>query len=640
MTVVARFAAFLAMALIVFACGSANPTLAEEAQAAAGGTTVESPGRGELKGFVATPQTEAGGNRAFLIAPNSLWFIATSPRASGARLIDINNGITLRILTSPGLHIAAVSISSDSKTVFARDYDGHSVAWDAATGRPASNAPPADFHDIAKLSLSYESNDASNRVPPELLSRHHLQSHFPQLKQFDEITLDPAQDYAIVGSVGDADWKAFQIWDLKQERTAVFFRLASDTCGFSPPAFDYDGKHLVFGNSRGESEPNHLDFAVFEIAYFGPDKGPKTARATQTLGNKCSVPLDFDGGYEQNFSIAPGGELILRGGGIPGSPEWAAWDLRNGRKVASIRPDGYGTVSDDDRTIAVLHDISRDGSSLRQSMTVRRGGKQATFEIPRSMRSENWRPIVLSPNGHWIASKVGGTVAVWSSDNGKTLREHHVGDGRISDILRLSDAGDPLLINDDEGTVFVKGTWRPARSEKSGLIVPLTSNFHAQCGVIFCDRIIAELGVVERKSLKGPLPENLRRDLSADGRFKIVRLDYTASGVSRGTDIVDVADGHIVMHVDKDDIRFLSDSLHIVARDADFGGFVEYEIATGKQLWMAIPNWRQDGFHMILADGRVRYTPPRTADLRLVRGFETRPFDATAAKQFVAPPDR
>jgi hypothetical protein len=43
---------------------------------------------------------------------------------------------------------------------------------------------------------------------------------------------------------------------------------------------------------------------------------------------------------------------------------------------------------------------------------------------------------------------------------------------------------------------------------------------------------------------------------------------------------------------------------------------------------------------MFLADGRVRYSPGKYRDFRLVRGFEIRPFDAAAAKSFVAPPDR
>jgi hypothetical protein len=43
---------------------------------------------------------------------------------------------------------------------------------------------------------------------------------------------------------------------------------------------------------------------------------------------------------------------------------------------------------------------------------------------------------------------------------------------------------------------------------------------------------------------------------------------------------------------------------------------------------------------MIMADGRVRYSARQHPDFVLVRGFEIRQFDAEAAKQFVAPPDR
>lgn len=636
MTVAARFAVLLVVGFIVMACGSPVSALAGEAKALAGSAALKSPGRGELEGFVATPQTDAGGNGAFLIAPNSTWFIATSPWASGARLIDIKNGITLRYLTSPGLHIAAVSISPDSKTVFARDYDGHSVAWDAATGEPASRTPTAEFRDITKLWFFFEGNDAERRSPAELLSRSHLQAHFPQLKQFDQITLNPTKEYAIVGHVGDADWKSFQVWDLKSEKTAVFFRLASDTCGFDPSAFDYDGRYLVFGNRRGESEPHHLDFAVFEIDYYGPDNGPKTANATQILGNKCSVPPSFDGGFEQEFSISPAGDLMLRGGGMPGTPEWAAWDLRNGRKIASIYPGGEGVVSSDGSTIVVLHNPKGfDSPSTR--ITVQRYGRRKTFNIPRSLQSDGLQ-VGLSSNGRWIGLHLAETIVVWSANDGKVVKKYQVSPDHLAIVLQITGKGDAILVDERDGTVFVNGKWLAVRTVEYGLIVPLTPNFHAQCGAMFCDRVVAELGVVERQPRDARARDVARSDLSPDGRFMIVRTRDKDGTLTH--DVVDIANGHIILHGKTGNFVSNGQSLIVKEIDPDHISFVKYDLPSGKPIWTATPNRAEDGFYVIFPDGRVRFSAgAHHGDLVLVRGFEVRHFGFEETKQFVAPSD-
>jgi WD40 repeat protein len=631
MMAIGRSPVLLLAALALTSSLWAHPAASEEAKAAADG-----PGRGDLAGFVATPQTEAGGNRAFLLAPNSAWFVATSPGAAGLRLIDTSGGVTLRFLTAPGLSIAGLSISTDSKTVFARDMDGKVVAWDAETGQIVAAAPQAVFHDITRLSLNYEASDEQTRVTPEQLSQYHLLSHFPQLKKFDEITLNPTLNYALI-QIGEPDWRAFQIWDLKQEKSELFFRLGSKACGYRPVAFDYDGKHLVFGNSAGESgDHSHVDFTIFKISYSGPDAGPRQASATQILDDRCG---DFDADLESEFSISPDARFIMRGGGMPGSPEWAAWDLASGEKIATIYPDGLGAVSPDGSTFAVLHDLERDGARSKQRMTVRRGGRQRTFEIPASMQADHWRPIVLSSNGQWIASQVGETVAVWSSRDGKLLREYNTGnEQRISLILRVSESGDPLLINDLEGTVFVNGTWQPARSDEHELIVPLTPNFHTQCGVMFCDRVVSRLGVVVRKPVANRAARLGRQDVSPDGRFVAVLGGLDQSGL-RGIDIVDVSDSHVAMHVDQYRPRFTPDGRFVVVQDAGTNAFVKYDLAANKRVWTTIPTWHQDGFYMIMADGHVRLSRNRHVDLWLVRGFEVRRFEA-AAKQFLGLPDR
>lgn len=631
-----RSTVFLTIAWILAGNAWLDPVQAQEHTVAASGAAAESPGRGALAGFVATPQIYDSGNRAFLIAPNGLWFLATAPHDPAARLIDLRTGTVLRMLGKPGFSITGLAISPDSRIVFAQNENHEIVAWDAATGQTVAAAPPPILRDITQLSLLYDHDDGNAQATSELLSRYHIKAHFPGLEKSDAITINPTREYAIIGEVGDPRWNAFQIWNLKEERTEAYFRLGDlneKSCGGYPFAFDYDGKHLVFGNTRGESASNHLDFAVFEIA----QSGSKLASAERTLVDHCSLPPGFDAGVDQDFKISPDARFITKGGGMPGSPDWTAWDLRNGRKVVSIHPDGFGIISPDGSTFAVLHDLHRDGLRSKQRMTVSRGGRQKTFEIPKSMQSENWRPVVSSSNGRWIASKVEDTVAVWSSTNGKSLRQYQIAPNGGGEILQVSDSGDPLLVNDGDGAVFVNGTWRPARSDPIGLIVPLTPNFRAQCGQIFCDRVIAELGVVERKPVDARAREAKRKDLSPDGRFMTVSRRDT-SGYEAGTDIVDIADGHVVRHVDGNKVEFTPDGRFIVVLAHAPGGFAKYELATGNRVWTAIPNWQQDGFYMILADGRVRSSG--NADLALVRGFEVHPFDAAASRQFDAPPDR
>ena len=629
MKAVGRFPVLILAALVLASSLRARPAASEEANAAADG-----PGRGELAGFVVTPQT-GGGNSAFLLAPNSAWFLATSPQASVVRLIDINTGITLRYLIGPGLRIAALSISPDSNTVFARDDDGHVVAWDAATGRSVTTAAPVDFHDITRLSLIRGGKNDGTPAAAEFAAQYHLQSHLGDLKKYAVIRLSPTQEYAMIGYIGDPRWNAFQIWNLKKEQTELFFRLEEDTCGFPPFSFDYDGKHLIFGNTAGESFSNHLDFTAFQVNGSGPEFAPGSAYVSRIRADKCRYPADFDFGFQQNFNISPGGQLLTKGEGMPGTQEWAAWDLRNGRKVASIDSDGYGIVSSDGSTFVVLHNRESLGAPSNR-LTVQRHGKRKTFRIPTGLQSDGLL-VVVSSNGRWIALQLAETVVVWSATDGGVVKQYQI--GRPAIMLRVSDQGDPLLVDGKNGAAFVNGRWRTVRTAEHGLIVPLTPNFHAQCGAIFCDRVVTELGVVERQPRDERAGNAARVDLSPDGRFMIVGTRDKDDNISH--DVIDIADGHLVLH-DRTG-NFTSDGRSLVVRENDENGeesFVKYDLPTGKRAWTVTPNRAEDGFYMIFPDGRVRYSKARSLDFELVRGFEVRPLDAAAVKQFVAPPDR
>ncbi len=638
MMAIGRFQVLLLAAYVMSGILWAHPAVSQQVQPAADG-----PSRGDLAGFVATPQTDAGGNHAFLLAPNGAWFLATSPRASTARLIDINSGITLRYLTAPGLDIVALTISHDSTTVFARNYNGQIIAWDAATGQLVTRSPPTDFHDITRLSLRYEDSDEASRPTPEFLARYHLQSHFPDLKKNETITLNPTQEYAIIGYVGHRRWNAFQIWNLKKEQTELFFRLDEDTCGYPPISFDYDGKHLVFGNTQGESFSNHLDFAAFQIESFGTITTP-IRETTQLLQHRCRFPPNFDFGIQPEFDISPNGQLLIKGPGMPSSPEWTAWDLRNGKKVASIRPGGDGTVSTDGSTFVVLHSEEEGYDAPANRLTVQRHGTRKTFKIPKSLQS-NGLLVHVSQNGRWIALRLGETIAVWSANDGKVVKEYRLGRDHPAIMLQAADKGYPLLVDDKNGAAFVRGRWRTVRTTPHGLIVPLTPDFRAQCGAIFCDRVVADLGVVERQPRNDRARNVARVDLSPDGRFMMVRTLDEEDNV--GHDVIDIADGHVVLHLKQDLSGTLTRSFawngrSLVVRDIGPNGnnsFVKYDLATGKRVWTATPYRAEDGFYTMFPDGRVRYSKGGSLDVVLVRGFEVKHFYGAAAKQFVASPD-
>jgi hypothetical protein len=251
----------------------------------------------------------------------------------------------------------------------------------------------------------------------------------------------------------------------------------------------------------------------------------------------------------------------------------------------------------------------------------------------------------VSPNGRWIALRLGETIAVWSAKDGKVVKEYRLGRDHPAIMLQVTDKGYPLLADDKNGAAFVRGRWRTVRTAEHGLIVPLTPDFHAQCGAIFCDRVVADLGVVERQPRNDLARNAARVDLSPDGRFMMVR--NADKGEHAGHDVIDIAGGHIALHLKSlawNDLTrsFAWNGRMIVVREIGPNGnnsFVKYDLATGTHIWTATPNRAEDGFYTMFPDGRVRYSKAGSRDVALVRGFEVRPLYGAAVKQFVSPPD-
>ena len=620
--------AALALASCLWIHPAASQGTEQEAKAA-----TEGPGRGALAGFVVTPQVMKGGNGAFLIAPNSSWFIATSAGESAVTLIEMNKGVVLRSLTKPGLKIAGVAISPDSNTIYARGEDGTVAAWDVSTGHEIASKPSTGVFDITRLSFLYDDDRPESNVPPEPLSDDQL-SHLPDLKKYSRITFNPTREYAIIAHGGTANSRTYQIRNLRKHEAEITFSLVRDHCGPDDVfSFDYDGKHIVFGNQRSGDGADHdnLDFATYTIDHSDPEAQARSPVAHSALSH-CNTD------WEQTFAISPDTHLVTRSQTMPDGKEWIGWDARNGEEIASIEPDGHALISSDGRTIVVFHEVGQDAEKMRQPakqlVTVQRNGTQRKLEFPTDAKDERETgpSAALSSNGRWIALRTGEVVTVRSSADGKVLKSYRTGEVRTVGFFQVSNDGEPLIGNRD-GTVFANGAWKVVRTDVHGLIIPLTAGFHAQCGPIFCDRVVAGDGVVERV----PRDEQLlarRQDgdgaLSPDGRFVAVWRE-------RGRDIIDIADGHLVLHLDQYMYRFARDGRSIVAWDASYMTFVKYDLPAGQPAWTMHVNRKQDGFYMVFPDGRVRYSKTPSFDFALVRGFEVRPFDRAAAKQFVAP---
>ena len=174
------------------------------------------------------------------------------------------------------------------------------------------------------------------------------------------------------------------------------------------------------------AHPNHLDFTVFEIA----QSGSKLAKADRKRWSITAAfrPASTSASTRDLRSRRSGHLHHPRAVACRAAPDWTAWDLRDGQKVVSIHPDGcrdyFSRTAVRSPSCTVC---TRDDVRSRQPMTVSRGGRRKTFEIPRSMQSENWRQVVSSSNGRWIASKVGKRPSPSGPPtDGKTLQEYRI----------------------------------------------------------------------------------------------------------------------------------------------------------------------------------------------------------------------
>ncbi|MFN5721524.1 MAG: hypothetical protein ACK463_44605 [Bradyrhizobium sp.] len=204
------------------------------------------------------------------------------------------------------------------------------------------------------------------------------------------------------------------------------------------------------------------------------------------------------------------------------------------------------------------------------------------------------------------------------------MRAHQGFDWKIGAV---SDTGRPLVMRNR--SLFISGKWRDVSTTANSLIAPLTPAFRPVCGVIFCDRVMRDLGVVERIL---PTDADIRHEWFDLGDFSGLIAGQSPSGRfihGQSQAIVDVATGRTLLRTERTG-DFSVDGSRLI------DGFTLRDISTGKALW-TLHETPHGGFVMILADGRVRLSPGAERYITLVRGFEVKPFDDAARKQFELP---
>jgi WD40 repeat protein len=114
--------------------------------------------------------------------------------------------------------------------------------------------------------------------------------------------------------------------------------------------------------------------------------------------------------------------------------------------------------------------------------------------------------------------------------------------------------------------------------------------------------------------------------ISPDGKFRIVHQRQ----------LVDVATGRILLEAPY--LSLSSDSRYVWAA-SDLSSISVWDAASGQKLWTATANdGNGEDFLLIqFPDGRVRLSPSAEKLVKLVRGFQVRPFDGAARRAFVRP---
>ena len=120
-------------------------------------------------------------------------------------------------------------------------------------------------------------------------------------------------------------------------------------------------------------------------------------------------------------------------------------------------------------------------------------------------------------------------------------------------------------------------------------------------------------------------------DLSNTGEIILL----AAKSVFKAGKWIDVTEADESLLRGRSDSQLTPDKKHaLIKQDLFLATFTLRQIATGKTIW-SLQGTPDLGFVMSFSDGRVRISPGAEKYLKLVRGFEVKPFDAAAKRQFL-----
>ena len=634
--------------------------------------------QGPFAGFIATPQViDEDPVTAFVIAPNRQWFAAYS-KDCGVRIMDMQTGAILRMLRTDGGALTDLSISQDGQIVEAVDERSQRLGWNAATGEKLSRAfldaslyrleyPSIHKIDHLKEDRTAEAGDQGTFLSPisGFLKNHGLTEQFPNPTNVGRIIKSPDGHYALIfGMTPDQEtdedgtiYDLVKIWDLTHSSVSLIVRIPSEWAGVSLSAFAFDGRYLVLGKDAGSSDADttHVDSAGFELKN---NKLQLLWRNDSERPDRSASEVSADARF-YSISDTPNGPVRV-------------WDINQARLAAIFDPTGGAPViSSDGDTFAAVE--GPDEKRKCPAILVLRHGKRMRLgdsKIAAPSNESPFRNLTLSPDGRYLAAEVDEAdsvgkqrtkqyVALWDINTARQTERLSSPDDhyREWEIASVSNDGRILLLTDK--SAFKSGKWVEASKDEKSVVVPYTTAFTPVCGVVFCDRVARDLGVVVRL-----LPNsddevvnrtvvdvaNFRGDLSKqspDGRFIIGRLagdkQETNAGSRGGPLVVDIATGRTLLTTPMMGAfgfaGFTSDSRNVIESEGSETSFSLRDIASGKKIW-TLQGTPDLGFVMVFANGRLRVSPGAEKYVKLVKDFEVKPYDDAARRLFEQPVSR
>ena len=568
---------------------------------------------------------------AIAISPDRKWFLTASQFQ--LYLWDLKTGAVLRRLdlgVLKGDRLVRVAISDDGDAIFARSAGRDSgekiLGWASATGTPMTHAdavaPPQVSSNWSWIEHVWPESAAAP-YDAQAPKKYLIDNKIDRLVELNAVNwVEATNDQNIVEvSVGGKDTQSdafeFSLVDYyfidvahKKIVVKVSGKTIPQSCGEPRGAFAFDGQNLVLA-------PTELDASSAFIS----------ALVVDVRANRSSVKWSH---FCQDFQVS---SIEVKNGLIVDrdAPDVATiWDPASGRKLALLEDICDSDVlewSEDLTTFATGYHESRSVSEKDiYGIALLRSGKKSFIPTGQEVVE-----IRFSPDGTTLFAR---TKALWTMWDASTGKKFGPAGGQIEvppegtldarEVTRLDDVHDnrayawsreppPVVSQRPEGSPLgnkALGVWIMRAGEKRFLQT---------------DQEVAEL----------------RFNSGANLAFTRTETDagWGAWDTSTGTKLAAVVD--LPLEIPKAKSAVTRED-HTTS-PAGIKSVVMRDAATGQWLWTATANnptgstAKDDLLIMEFPDGRVRLSEGAESLIRLVSGFEVRPFDAAAKSRFLHP---